>query len=328
MAAALSGGRPRARPGSARGPNAGVCVALWLYSRPMALPLTFSALFLGRRPSPPAEDPAALDARLRALVVEAERAWPGIALPGAAYLEIVADRAEPGTEPLAALDRLHATDLYLATGCARGDAAALQHFDRALISLLPAVLASLLRTGLRLDETQQLLRQRLLVAENGPPRIATYSGRGPLEGWFRAAALRLALNLRRGEKARPQEVPLITRDAPAVMGAETELARARYRGDFQAALGLALSRLSSHQRLLLRWHFFESLPLSQIAALEGVAKSTVSRWLSAAREEVLALTREELQKRVPLDQNEVSSLVRVLFDGAEPTLSDLLSRVK
>jgi RNA polymerase sigma-70 factor (ECF subfamily) len=51
------------------------------------------------------------------------------------------------------------------------------------------------------EEVLQALRRRLLVAEpSAAPRIATYRGTAPLVTWMRAAALRVAVDLRRGRK--------------------------------------------------------------------------------------------------------------------------------
>ena len=41
------------------------------------------------------------------------------------------------------------------------------------------------------DEVKQGLRERLLVGP--PPRIAEYSGSGPLGGWLRVVSVRLAI---------------------------------------------------------------------------------------------------------------------------------------
>ena len=46
-----------------------------------------------------------------------------------------------------------------------------------------------------LETLFQRLRTRVLVSEEGrPPRILDYAGRGSLDNWLRAGALRLALN--------------------------------------------------------------------------------------------------------------------------------------
>ena len=289
---------------------------------------TLSTAFLERRPSPPPVEGPALENALAASLAAAQATWPNVALDPVDYAVAVAERSEAGMEPLAALALLQTSDIYLAVACAAHDAAALQYFERDCVALLPAILSTLVTPGAAMDEVRQLIRQRLLVGEGGPPRIAAFSGRGALRGWFRAAALRLALNLQRGQSARPMEIELGEHSPPALSDAETAMARAQHHADFQASLKEALARLTSHQRMLLRWHFFEALPLSRIAELEGVSKATVSRWLSAVRHEVLTHTRDQLQHRLRVPESELSSLVGVLLEGANATLTDLLSRTR
>ena len=58
------------------------------------------------------------------------------------------------------------------------------------------------------DEVLQRLRTRVLVPEDGrSPRILDYAGRGSLENWLRAGALRLALNARRDARRGPEPLP-------------------------------------------------------------------------------------------------------------------------
>lgn len=287
---------------------------------------TLAESFLGRRPSPPALDKDALEAALEARLTAARAAWPGVTLAPQDFATALAERAEPERDALEAIDALHCNDVYLAVACAAHEPVALEHFERDCVALLPAILSTIVAHGAAMEEARQLVRQRLLVGDDGPPRIAGYSGRGPLRGWFRAAALRLALNLQRAQRARPFEVELGDHASPVAVDAEASLARARHRDDFQSSLREALRGLTSQQRMLMRWHFFEGLPLSRIAELEGVSKATVSRWLSAARQEVLTHTRAELAHRLRVPKSEISSLIDVLLKGANATLADLLSR--
>lgn len=292
----------------------------------MAEAPALGATFLECRPEPRPEDFGALDAALAAAFSTARAAWPGVELSPLDFARALAARCAPAVAPLAALSGLHTADVYLAAACACGDPAALAAFDRAFISSVPLLLSKVGRDPEFLAEVQQLLRRRLLVGEGGPPRVQTYAGTGPLAGWFRAAAVRLALNLRRAERVRPLEVELAESAPPQSNHVESELERSRHQAAFQAALRGALAGLTAHEKMVLRWHFLEALPLSRIAELQQVSKSTVSRWISAAREKVLAATRAELQRRLDVGPEELSTLVRVLFEGAGGAITALLSR--
>lgn len=286
------------------------------------------ATFLSQRPAPRPEDPDALDAALAEALAAARAAWPGVDLPSADFARALATRCAPDQPPLAALASLHVADVYLAAACASGDPAALAAFDRAFISTTPLLLAKVSTNPEFIAEAQQLLRRRLMVGEGGPPRVATYAGTGPLAGWFRATAMRLALNLRRAERVRPLEVELSESLTPHANHLESELLRSRHQAEFQSALRNALAGLDPEEKLLLRWHFLEALPLGRIAELQGVSKSTVSRWVSAARDKVLAATRAELKLRLDVQSHELSTLVRVLFEDAGGALTALLSQAE
>ena len=284
--------------------------------------------FLAVCPQTRPDEVAALEAALAGALGEARQAWPEVDLSARDFAVALAERCEAGLSPLIALERLHTGDVYLAVACAAGDATALDHFERVHMSLLPLILAKVSRHPDFLEECGQLLRKRLLVSDGGRPRVHTYSGRGPLAGWFRAAALRLALNLRRAERIRPLEVELSGLESPRVNNADSELERGRHQAEFRVSLRAALVQLTPFDKMLLRWHFLEALPLSRIAELQGVSKSTVSRWISSARERVLALTRADLQDRLGVATGELSTLVRVLLEGASGALTALLSRAE
>ena len=65
---------------------------------------------------------------------------------------------------------------------------------------IDTALTRLGREPMFVDEVRQVLRTKLLVGDGAPPKIADYSGRGPLDGWVRAAAVRAAIDLKRREK--------------------------------------------------------------------------------------------------------------------------------
>src|SRR5262245_24377427 len=75
-----------------------------------------------------ASDPSALSAALEAIGAAGRAAWPGVEVASDALAAYLAERAPDQTEPLAALRAMQTTDLYLACGCARGDAKAIAHF--------------------------------------------------------------------------------------------------------------------------------------------------------------------------------------------------------
>jgi RNA polymerase sigma-70 factor (ECF subfamily) len=96
-------------------------------------------------------------------------------------------------------DGRHAEDLALATACARGDAAAIDAFDRLLRQVGTAAVRGLRGSDSDRDDVLQDVRAKLLVGtgERGP-LIADYAGRGDLARWLKATVVRAYLNRVRG----------------------------------------------------------------------------------------------------------------------------------
>ncbi|MFP2906134.1 sigma-70 family RNA polymerase sigma factor, partial [Pyxidicoccus sp. 3LFB2] len=135
------------------------------------------------------------------------------------------------------------------------------------------------------------------------------------------------LNLQRAEGRRAR----LEEDAEAgplaeVAGADVELGylRQRHREDFQAALSEALAALPARERTVLRLHVVEGLSLERIGAMYRTHKSTVSRQVSRAREQVLAGARQRLAERLQLSSGELHSLMRAVDGALDLSLPSLL----
>ncbi len=241
--------------------------------------------------------------RIVALVERGRRAWPELDVDGARFAAYVAARV--GDDD----DALYVEDLYLACACVERLPRALAIFDARHLSGVPRHLARVDRSPAFADEVRQRLRERLFVGSDGePPRLASYSGRGPLATWVKIAAIRLALNLRRGDR----DASLAPGDEPMIAGnPELLFLRHRYRADFNAAFALAVAALTVEQRQLLRMHFLDAVSLGRIAALHHVDKSTISRRLQLAREALLVETERRLRLRLRLADGEAGSLMRL-----------------
>jgi RNA polymerase sigma-70 factor, ECF subfamily len=273
------------------------------------------------------EELPSLDAVLAELLASARTAWPRVRLQDAAFLRHLAERLPSHVELERSLRAVHAADLFLACACVHGDSAALAALEA---HFLPRVAAAVSRVEGAADtasEVVQLLREKLLTSEAGrPPRLAEYQGQGPLVAWLRAAAVRTALNLRRTARRQTRVEEEALADA-TVPQEHPELAhlRQRHRADFQAALAEALAALPPRERTLLRLHLVEGLSLERIGALYRTHKSTVSRWLARAREDVLAGTRTRLAERLRLSSGELHSLLREVPSQLDLSLPALLA---
>src|SRR5262245_6697776 len=104
---------------------------------------TLSPSFLSQLPPPVAaiEDREALERCLRDLVATARMSFPTVDIEPEEFVAYVAQRvpasgddAKREESMLDALAALHAGDLYLACGCAKGDPRALEVFEKQFLS--------------------------------------------------------------------------------------------------------------------------------------------------------------------------------------------------
>lgn len=273
-------------------------------------------------------DRNALDASLREIAARARATWPGVDLDEETFAAWVAERVPDEVDPVSALGALHAVDLYLACGCARGDARAVSHFeDKIMPSALPAIA--------RIDpdrafgrEIAEQVRVRLLVdGEDGPARIRNYIGRGPLTSWVQVAAMRLAY----GEKRGRRDVHPVDLDRLAglpIAGDDAEMAqiRAQFAEPFARAFREALTELPARDRNVLRLHLLEGLSTDTIGKMYRVHRATVARWIAATHDALLSATKKRLARDLGLRHGELESFVRLLSSQLEISIVSALSR--
>ena len=217
----------------------------------------------------------------------------------------------------------HAADLHLASACAQGQLDATATFEDLLAGLRPAIAASG-ASAADIDETLQRLRIQMLVGD--PPGIAAYSGRGPLRAWLRVVAMREAVRVL-GERGRLQLVgdeQLLERFLPEV-DLERDLLGGELHRVFREVFAEAVEALSSRDRLLLRQHAVDDLSIDEIGALHDVNRSTVARWLIAAREELARGTERGLQQRWKASREEVRQVLGLYLSRLDASLARLLS---
>lgn len=219
----------------------------------------------------------------------------------------------------------HGADLRLAAACARGDPAALRELERRFLGEVPAYVARLDSTPAFAAEVQQRLRVKLLVSEGGaPPRIASYTGRGPLGAWLRVAAIRTARDLLRGRRDRPLDddgaIPLgsVRRDP------ELEYMKKHYREDLAEAFAKTLAARSDKERNVLCLYYVEGMSSAAIGKLYGVEGATVRLWIKQYRGALLDEMRRAVGERLRLDASELESVVRLVQSQLDVSISGLL----
>lgn len=247
-------------------------------------------------------------------------ATPGVRLDPAEFEANLRIRLAGEADPERALAELHVEDLYLAWALAQGDPAAFARFERDFLGLLPSQLRGAAADA---DELAQLVRTRLFVAGAGQsPRIAQYSGRGPLGGWLRMVATRCLLDLKRAKQGREASREL---DSPGVAtDPELDYLKLRYAADFKLVLEAALSGLQPLQVTLLKLSFIEQLAPSAIAVMYRVSARTVQRWLVDLREALRVAVREGLRARLQLEPSELESLLGLVDSQLHVSLHRVL----
>jgi RNA polymerase sigma-70 factor (ECF subfamily) len=274
---------------------------------------------------------APLGPRLREIVAEASAAWPDVLVESDGFLAYIAEKVPKDANVVTALDELHARDLYLAFACASGDRRALREFDTHFLSAVPRYVAKVDASPSFAEEVRQQLASKLFVAEgNARPKIMDYAGRGPLGGWLRVAAIRIARNLLRtarrsgaaSDRGDPDEGELRS----AAPDPELDYAKQHYSHEFKEAFAKTLSGLNDRERNILRMHYFDKMSSSAIAELYGVDGSTVRVWIKQWREAMLSETRKRLAGRLKMDTAELDQVMGLVESRLEMSISRLLRK--
>jgi RNA polymerase sigma-70 factor (ECF subfamily) len=216
----------------------------------------------------------------------------------------------------------HVADLYLALGCGMGDPAALAEFERTRLSEVPAFVAHLEFDAHGLDELLQGLRARLLAPRPDGAKILHYGGHGPLGGWLRVAAVRLALTSRTAVARSHDDDPL----AIASVKPDPELLLLRLRAGqaFKSAFEEALASLDPDQRTVLRMHYVDGLTIDEIGVAYAVHRATAARWIASGRDRIAIRTRRRLREKLSLNPRDLESVLRLVDSHLDLSLHRVL----
>jgi RNA polymerase sigma-70 factor, ECF subfamily len=218
-------------------------------------------------------------------------------------------------------------DLELAAACARGDSAAIARFEAEHFGQVDAAYARFRNVSITRDELRQAMRDRIFVATQGPPRIASYLGRGDLGAWVRMVATRYLVDVVRAESARPDRAggdERVAEAATADHDPELAFLKRQYREEFRAAFRDAMAALDPRDRNILRHRYLDSLEVAELATIYGVHRVSMSRTLARIREELLASIRREFLRRLGIGTKELDSIMGLVASQLELSLSRLL----
>ena len=252
-----------------------------------------------------------LDGELAGLVARAREEVPGVELDPLAFVAYVAERVTFDVHGRPVLRPLHAGDLWIAFGCVTQHPAALAAFEARFAPEITSALRRSFERALAEDAEMRLRDKLMLVAPDQAPRLASYSGRGDLRAWLRAAAVRTAIDLMRSRKTIAVE-PGALDEAGLASDPLLAALKARYREAFRAAFGEAAAQLTDRERTLLRYRFLDDLSIDEIGVLYRVHRATVARWIAAIRESLFEATRQRLMAQLAIADSDVDSVLRLI----------------
>jgi RNA polymerase sigma-70 factor (ECF subfamily) len=196
--------------------------------------------------------------------------------------EIVRQRNPAGDNVSEAsfLESIRLEELVLARTCAKGN-------DQAWEVFLTRYRATLYESAYKIAKVESEARGLAdsLYAElygidaKGQPRTSKllyYQGRGSLQGWLRTVVAQEYINRYRSTK-RETSLEAAVEGGTQFAASEPEVAVADPRVD--AAVTAELTELGAEERLLLASYFIDRRTLAEIAKLQGVHESTISRKL-------------------------------------------------
>ena len=173
-----------------------------------------------------------------------------------------------------------------------------------------------------LDEVRQTVFVRCLVGDGEhPPAIASYSGRGSLEGWVRATAMREALAL---ERERGRHVELTASVIETDSDRELATLIGHYREPVVRSFTAATALLPREQRVLLRMHYVFGMTTADLAQMFRVSRATLVRRVTDARDALFELLQGELFSAAGVPREDCESVLRLVKSQVDLRLSSLL----
>jgi len=239
------------------------------------------------------------------------------------------------TETLALYLSLHVEELALARACAAGEERAWQVFITRYREKLYEIAAYIAKESSSSRELADSIYADLYgIKERGGERLsklASYMGRGSLEGWLRTVIAQEYINSYRRrrrlvslDEEAEQGVQFVAAVPPPAKAVDPRLT---------AATDEALAELSPEDRFVLASYYLDSRTLAQIASILKVHESTISRKLDKLtawlRRRILAglgrrgMSRRQAKEALEVDVRDLEINVRSVLQGtADPPFFD------
>ncbi len=276
----------------------------------------------GGQPQTEPQGDAGTERQIRDLYARGRRLYPAFALDETAFASHL-ERC--GAHHSVPTDLAHVGDLFLAAAALSGDPRAVLELTRHCSPAVSRYTGRVTGASADLDDVAQELWKLLLMGTgNEPPKLAIYSGRGPLSAFVGITAQRIALRRAlRADAATRAARAAVEMDA-LTLDPELSIVKESYRKSFQEAVAEALLALDDRARMVLRMHVVDRVSLERIARAYDVRQSSVSRWLEKARRQVARDTYRALKARLQLSQSDLRSIRGLVASQLDMSISRLL----
>ena len=208
---------------------------------------------------------------------------------------VQAGRSGDATSELRFLASLRVEELVLARACARGNEHAWEVFlTRYRNTLYESAYKFARNESAARSLADSLYAELYGVDSKGQQRTSKlmyYEGRGSLQGWLRVVTAQEYVNQYRGAR-RETSLDAAVEDGAQFVASERESALADPR--VEPAVAAELAALNPEERFLLAAYYLDHRTLAEIAKLQGVHESTISRKL----ERITKGTRKRVRKRL------------------------------
>lgn len=277
-----------------------------------------------------------LASRFQPILDHARASHPQIVLDPSSFAAHIAGHFAAALDQAKAadswLDNLLIEDLYLALGCAKGDAVALMSFEQTYGEQLLGLAHRHENEVIKAADLLQLLRQKLFVGsfEHRTPKILDFAGQGALRSWLQITAVRAYIDATRSANSRTKSEDLVQGDyfdrvLDDAQDLELDFLKNAYKVAFKEAFAQAVASLTPRQRNLLGQSVVAGLSIDQIGAIYGVHRATAARWLQDARQALATQTHKSMIQRLEIDASELDSIMNLIQSRASVSMSRLFS---
>ena len=263
--------------------------------------------------------------RIEVLIGAGRAAHPDLSVVEEQWVDHLARHLREGetTEQLA---DMHAGDVHLALACLRGSAGAHVRLDGRLRGVSRQALAGIRLGEVAADDVLQAVLERLLVARDGPGKIASYSGRGPLDGWLRVALARAGLSMVRSHQTRAayEEESDTLLDVATSDDPQLAALQARYAPVLRRAIEAAAAALPAEDRILLRLSVVDGLSIDDLSGIYRAHRATIARRLARVKHAIGRDARARAMDLLGLGEIEFESLMGLMISRFDVTLRRVL----